>query len=68
MLFLLRLILPDGLFALTLFATDSPSSVRFGGGAMEPKTNISPSSVCIPAIANQSRADNALLINQILWE
>lgn len=35
---------------------------------MEPKTNISPSSVCIPAIANQSRADNALLINQILWE
>ncbi|RZI25593.1 hypothetical protein EUX58_09110 [Pseudomonas sp. 770NI] len=25
-------------------------------------------SVCIPAIAIQLRADNALLINQILWE
>ena len=55
--------------ALTLFAADSPSNVRFlGGGAMELRTNISPPSVCTPAIAIQLRADNALLTNQILWE
>ncbi len=34
---------------------------------MELKTNISPSSVCIPAIAIQSRVDNVLPINQNLW-
>lgn len=35
---------------------------------MEPRTNISHSCMCIPGIAIQPRTDNALLVNQILWE